>query len=99
MRASAAIAAAALLCTSQALAGGLEYDPHILIVEFSDGMRIEAAATSAATCETAIRAIRSRLWRLNDERSTVTALECVPGNRFAAGSDCLAGYNCPGDRR
>jgi hypothetical protein len=81
------------------VAAALEYDPHILIVEFSDGMRIEVAATSPETCEAGRRAIQRNFWRLRDDGGSVSATWCVAGDRFAAGSTCIQSFNCPGDRR
>jgi len=78
------------------LAGSLIYDPFILILRWQDGHEERIAATSPDTCETAVRAVQLAIWPV-DQPPPVSA-SCRPGNEFAAGADCIAGFNCPRDR-
>lgn len=63
-----------------AIAGALDYEPHVLRVEFSDGERIEIAATSAATCAAAADAIAHGRWMAGQR---IAAVACAPGDLFA----------------
>lgn len=70
---------------------GADYDPQVLTLRWSSGHEERIPATSTATCETAVRAIRSGLWMF--DRPPTTA-RCSPGNLFPERSLCIAGFNC-----
>jgi hypothetical protein len=85
------LSAAVLFC------GALGYEPTILTLVWPDGHQERLAATSAADCAAAQRAIRLGLWRplgMADDQAPATS--CTPGNLFRPGAMCIAGYNCGG---
>ena len=83
---------AAALCLAMALA----YDPHLLVLTWPGERQETVAATSRATCEAAVDAIREGRW-LGDDPPV--AMRCAQGNAFPAGAMCIQGFNCkPRDR-
>lgn len=86
----------AVLAAGFVLAGSADYQPQILTLAWPDGHVERLAATSPDTCAMALRAIVTGLWRPAEiEPQTAT---CSPGDLFAAGSTCIAGFNCGGRR-
>lgn len=79
----------ALFAVGVVLVGSLNYDPHILTLRYADGSSERLAATSGDTCNAAVRAIWSGLWRITPEPVRAS---CQVGNIFPAGSDKIAGH-------
>ena len=75
-----------------ALAAALAFDPHVLLLTWPGERQETVAATSRATCEAAVAAIREGRW-LGDDPPV--AMDCRRGNAFPAGAMCIAGFNCP----
>jgi len=75
------------------LAAGLTlaFDPHVLLLAWSDARQETVAATSRATCEAAIGSIIAGRWLADDPPAV---MRCERGSAFALGSDCIASYNC-----
>lgn len=66
----------AALALGFVLAGSLDYDPRLLVIEWRDGAVEALFATSPAICNAAVRAIYGGLW--------------VPvGGREVAGLSCI----------
>ena len=83
---AAALAAAVVLCAAA------DWDPYTLTLRFADGRTERLAATSADTCETAVRALWMGRWRPVGN-SDVAAAACAPGDLFLPGSDKIVGFN------
>ena len=79
----------ALFAAGVVLVGSLDYDPHVLTLRYADRSSERLAATSGDTCNAAVRAIWSGLWRVDP---MPTEASCQVGNIFPAGSDKIAGY-------
>ena len=79
----------AVFAAGVVLIGSLDYDPHVLILRYADGSSERLAATSRDTCNAAVRAIWSGLWRVTPEPVEAS---CQAGNIFPAGSDKIAGH-------
>jgi hypothetical protein len=73
------------------LAMALAFDPHVLLLSWPGERQETVAATSRATCEAAVDAIREGRW-LGDDPPVATA--CRQGNAFPAGAMCIQGFNC-----
>lgn len=78
-----------------ALAVALAYDPHLLLLTWSGERQEAVAATTRATCDAAVAAIRAGRWLADDPP---VAMACRRGNGFAPGAECIENYNCK-DRR
>ena len=94
----------ALFAVALVLAGSLDYEPSVLVLRWPDGHEEQIATTSPDTCEQAVRAVASGMWQVEKDiapgarvAKTVPpqpSATCIPGDRFAPGSTCIAGFNC-----
>jgi hypothetical protein len=76
------------------LAAALAFDPHVLLLAWSEERQERGVpATSAETCRAAIAAIAAGRWLADDPPA---ATRCERGNAFAPGWDCIEGHNCRG---
>jgi hypothetical protein len=82
----------------RALAVAAEYQPATLVLVFADGTEEPVAATSPRVCEAAMLSVRTQKWRPLERAAAhgpVIDVRCGPGNRFAACSETIVGFNAP----
>ena len=92
----AAAITAPLVFLPPAIAGALEYSPHRLVLEFSNGHQEHIAATSLPVCEQAARAIRTGLWH---RRRASRGRQLPHRQPFSERSLCIPSFNCPPEVR
>ena len=73
----------------------LAFNPHLLLLSWSEERREVIPTTSLPICRQAIEAIREGKWLTDDPP---IAMVCQSGNGFTRGFDCIEGYNCREER-
>jgi hypothetical protein len=73
------------------LLAALAVDPHVLVLSWTPALDERIPATSAETCQAAVKAIAAGHWLADNPP---IAARCERGNAFAPGWDCIEGFNC-----
>lgn len=85
-----------LLAAATVLGGAVDMtvDPHVAVIEWSDGTYEEIATINRSQCDGIPAAVTSGRWRpLSREGRTIVNFDCQHRGGFAPGWDGIKGYN------